>query len=237
MPRRPALSAALPLLLLVCASASAQGSRERDLLSTREAPRRSCRVLHEPRTLPTVSQLGDSAGIATQLGDYLRQHPITGDSTPYVLYSVSVRDGQVQVRPIEYLLPEGGAQELTVLLRNAVDGSELPDGTFRLRADLGAETVLRVGRSERCPPEFETRFRIQSLAALTGSPPRPVRVRMMVGTDGRIMNVILLGTTGRPDYDRFLRENLLDRRIPPGIIDGQPMQMEHEQLIQFATRG
>ena len=237
MPRHS--SFAIPAILIFLGlPASAQGGREAQLLSDRPAPRRSCQVVREPRTLPTVASLGDYAALLQQMEAFTRDHPTRGDSTPYAVYSVTVRDGRVRtLRGIEYFLPAGRDGELAATLRDAMGASDLPDGTFRVRVDLGERPLVRVGRSERCPPELPTRFRVQSMAVLNGPAPRAVRVRMLVNADGQIMNVILLGNSGRPDFDRFLQESLRGRQIPPGLLDGEPVQMEHEQLIQFATRG
>lgn len=245
----PSLRLLFPVAALAALTASAAAAQIQDDLRPELAasgmrepgpPRRGCGMMRDPRVLPSLASMTDSAAFMRQLAAYAASYPIRGDSTPYALYSITVgATGRLEPpRPLAYLLPAGQEQALSLLVRDALRPEEMRPGTVRLRVTVAAAPVVAVERSQRCAPELRTRFGLESSALGAGTQrPQPARVRALVGADGRVLGVQLLGTTGRPELDRWIQDTLQRNRAVPGLIDGQPAQMEVEETIQISTRG
>lgn len=245
MNRHAMLRAALPALALVlCATAAGAQLTDdlRRLAETRNEPgppRRGCGLHREPRTLPAVATLADSGALAAALTEFAEQFPMSGDSAPYALYSITVApSGQPQApRPLAYLLPSGQVGRFHHLVQEGLRTQGLRPGTVRLRVRLPGTPTFAVEHAQRCPAEVRTRFSLNSGSlSFGGQRPQPARVRVIVADDGRILGVQQLSSTGNDALDRWLQDSLRNMRAVPGLIDGVPTQMEVDETIQINTR-
>ncbi|HEX8829989.1 MAG TPA: hypothetical protein VF705_02430, partial [Longimicrobium sp.] len=154
------LSALGAALLLGTASAHAQGRTEQ-LLSDRPPPRHSCSVATAPGRLPALSQLADSAALAGAVAEFAQRYPISGGQPMFGLYSIAFNaEGTVErVKDLEYFLPRDKSDEFTALVRQHLR-AQTPGRAWsvRLRVEPAGNPVFRVGRSEICEPESNTRF-------------------------------------------------------------------------------
>lgn len=239
----PRLRRAIPLLaaasLLLPAAAHAQ-SRAEQLLSDRPAPRRGCSISTVPGHLPALSQLvGDSATFAAAVAEYARQHPLR-DGGMFALYSVAFTpEGAVErVKELDYLLPQGGADEFTSLLRASLRPQ--PAGkawSVRLRIEPGAATVFRVGRSETCEAESLTRFTVEAPSLEGGRRPTPLRLRVQVDARGNVTDVQLLRGSGSDELDRWVLDALRGNPFSFGLVDGVAVPMAVDVTVPFRSRG
>jgi hypothetical protein len=237
MQLRSILAASLLASALLPAAARAQNSRASQLLSDRPPTRESCVINSQPRSLPSVVQLADSAALAAGVAEYARQYPISGDQPMFALYSIGFGDhGAVErVKAIEYFLPREKEAELTGLVRASLRQQNGPVNV-RLRIEPGAAATFRVGRSERCPPQSNMRFNLTAPAlAPTGSPPNIV-MRTLVGPDGGVLGQQMLRRTGSAELDMWVENALARRNYQPGLIDGTPVQMEVEETVRIRAR-
>lgn len=235
---RPRSAIAAILVLLAAVPAQAQ-SRAEQLLSDRPPPRRGCAVSTTPAPLPTVSQLADSTALAAAVAAFAERNPISGGRM-FGLYSIAFNaQGAVErVKDIEYLLPQGKADEFTALLRGHIRPQAAGKSrSVRLRIEAGANPVFRVGRSEICPPSSGTRVRIRSPSLGGGVEVTSVRFRAVVNADGSVDDVHLFRGTGNDDFDRMVRDMLREVQYNPGLVDGVPVEMELEETLRFETRG
>ena len=137
------------------------------------APDRRCRVAEEPVELPSANALVDSAALAAAVAEAWRA---AGQPAGHVLLAMRF-DGQgtnVRRDVIEHrLAPEmaSALQELVFTHRRQGAPAER-EWSVRLRVDLGAAPVMRVGRSEVCQPKPR-----EASATLGGGP---------VGSIGRV---------------------------------------------------
>jgi hypothetical protein len=191
----------------------------------------------QPRRLPSVAQLADSATLASDVAEYARQYPITGDQPMFALYSIGFDEHGVveRVKAIDYLLPREKETELTDRLRASLRRQDGPLNV-RLRIEPGAAVPLRVGRSERCPPEANMRFNlVSSVLTPTGTPPNIV-LRTVVAPDGSVLGQQMLRRTGSTELDTWVENALARRHYAPGLIDGTPVQMEIEETVRIRAR-
>lgn len=136
-----------------------------------------CRVAPTPLQLPAAEVLVDAAALREAATAAWAAH---GRPAGHVLFSLRFDRGGTNVRRavLEHSLPEALADSLQQLVfahRRALEPAEAEWGV-RLRMDLGAEPLLRVGRWEVCPP----RPRDQRLALASSRGPAGWDVR----TDG-----------------------------------------------------
>lgn len=232
-------AAALAILAALGQAASAQHTNPVDEVADRRAdapsPRRGCRPMREPRRLPAVASLADSASLIAAITAFARENPITGDTIPYGVYSLTLgAGGRVEsLRPLSYWLPRSQVDAFGSLVASHLRPQEVDPGTVRLRVSLGDAPQVRVLQSEYCPAEVRTRFEIR-----TGSPgvpktqPQPVRVRARVAADGRVMSVHVVRSSGDPEIDTWVQATLQRGSAVPGIIDGTPADMDVETDIR-----
>jgi TonB family protein len=235
----------LALLLLFSAGCSAAtavsavGSspdRTALLLSDRPAPRPTCRILYQPAILPAVSAVVDSAALAAEIAGYAAARPLR-DGSLRALYSVALDGGAItRLHPLDYWLPQGEAEAFTAMVRRHLRPSTAGALQARLLVETENGVAVRLGRSETCPPHVGTRLRLRSPALSEGQRARPVRVRMMVDERGTVNGVTVASGSGYPDVDRLAVQMLERRRIGPGLIDGVPVAMQHEETIEVQHR-
>jgi hypothetical protein len=235
--RLHALVAALALASFA-APASAQKDRADVLLSDRPAPRHDCRVMDTPRTLPAVAQLADSVGLAQGLATYASKYPLAGDRRMYAVYSIGFdAAGRIErLQPIDYLLPQGYEGDLNELVRSTVHGQRAGNPvSLRLRVEPAAQPVMRVGRSEQCPPQANMRFEVLATGALALQHPSPIRARATVDSTGHVVAMRITQPSGEQYIDAWVEEVLNQHVFTPGLIDGVPWLMEAEE--SFFIRG
>jgi TonB family protein len=236
------LGRAIPVLvalLLTTGSARAQ-SRAEQLLSDRPAPRHECTIATTPGRLPALSQLvGDSATFAAAVAEFARQYPLR-DGGMFALYSIAYTagGGVERVKDLEYLLPQGQADAFAALVRESLR-PQAPGKSWsiRLRVEPAGSPVVRVGRSEVCEPESTTRFSVEAPSLEGGRRPTPLRLRAYVDADGNVTDVQLLRGSGSDELDRWVQDTLRRRRFSPGLVDGVPVPMQHEETVPLRTRG
>lgn len=221
------------LLASTATLAEAQNSRAAQLLSDRPAPRRGCRISQAP--LPSVSQLADSARLAQVAAQFAADYPVR-EGKLRGLYSISFGNrGQVErVSDVDYWLPEGQAEAFRQIVRATLLPQQSGPFSVRLLVEPSAEPVIRVGRSEVCPPESNMRFSLTApaLAGVEG-PQQPVRLKMFIGEDGRMASISVVSSSGNSELDRWVESVVLQYRFAPGLVDGTPVAMEHEQSIRI----
>jgi TonB family protein len=230
--------------LLACAlafaaiPANAQRARDPQLLSDKPAPREGCGIARQPGTLPTPALLADSVALARSLAEFAQEYPIR-DGKMYAVYSVAfAADGSVErVAPIDYWLPQGREPELTAVVRAAIRAQRPGNPwSLRLRVEPASEPLIRVGRSEVCQPRSTTRFELTHPALAQGKPPEPMRVRVLVGTQGRIRGIDVLRGSGDAELDRWVESTLLSRTFLPGLVDGVAVEMQREEEVRIRYR-
>jgi TonB family protein len=236
-PRAVAAFAAAALLL-VPVTGRAQ-SRAQQLLSERPPPRDGCTVAREPRQLPTLSQLADSAALATAVSEFAARYPVR-DGAIFGLYSIAFNaEGAVErVKDLDYMMPQGLSNEFQSLLRRHLR-AQPPGRSFsvRVRIEPAGNPVFRVGRSEICEPFSNTRFTLTAPSLASGRRATPIRLRAMVDADGNVGDVQILRGSGSDELDRWVQDSLRRRRFQPGLVDGVAVPMEHEETVNFRARG
>lgn len=235
---RAGVALAAAALLLVPAAAGAQ-SRAEQLLSDRPAPRDGCTIAREPRQLPALSQLADSAALAAAVSEFATRYPLR-EGAIFGLYSIAFNaEGAVErVKDLDYMMPQGRADEFESLLRQHLR-AQRPGRSFsvRLRIQPAGNPVFRVGRSEVCEPLANTRFSVEAPSLEGGRRPTPIRVRALVDEDGNVGDVQIVRGSGSDELDRWVQDTLRRRRFQPGLVDGVRVPMEYEETVQFRSRG
>jgi hypothetical protein len=168
---------------------------------------------------------------------FAEQYPIRGDSM-FALYSVAFDgNGAVErMQTLEYLLPQGRAEEFAALVRGALkpQRSGRP-WSVRLKVTPTATPKFRVGRSEVCAPEMLVRFTVMAPANYPLTSPPPMRVRVQIGEDGRVRSFQMLHGSGAPDLDQWVESHLLNGRYAAGLVDGVPVIAELEMSLPIRT--
>lgn len=235
----------LPLLLALlglagCGAAASNLSVDRSvLLIDRPAPRENCRIAQIPHPLPSVAQLADSAQLAAALSRFARQNPIR-EGRMHALYSVAFEaDGRLaHLKSLDYWLPQGTDAEVERLVRQHLRRPTSGPWSVRLRVEAGGdgEPASRVGRSEYCPPMSRTRFKLQAPAAVQLQRPQPVRLRLRITAEGRVRGSEILSSSGDAELDRWVRETLERHEFSPALLDGVPVEREHEERVEIQAR-
>jgi TonB family protein len=209
------------------------------LLIDRPAPRENCRIAHTPHPLPSLAQLADSAQLAAALSRFARQNPIR-EGRMHALYSVAFdADGRLaHLKSLDYWLPQGKDAEVGQLVRQHLRRPASGPWSVRLRVEAGGdgEPAFRVGRSEYCPPMSRTRFKLQAPTAVQLQKPQPVRLRLLVSAEGRVRSSEILSSSGDTELDRWVRETLERQEFSPALLDGVPVEREHEERVEIQAR-
>jgi hypothetical protein len=232
---RRILPAAL-LLLSGCSTAALKVDRAALLLSDVPPPREGCGIAFQPRNLPALSQLADSAALVQTATEFARRHPLR-DGAARALYSIRfAQDGRVEaVEPLDYWLPQGQEAAFHALVRRSLRSQASGPGSVRLLVQPGDSAAFRIGRSERCPPEPGTTFRLLAPVTVKLSP-QPVRVWLAIDKEGRVSGHQILSSSGSEEVDRWVGEMLQSHGFTPGLIDGVAVAMEHEEVVRLQTR-
>jgi TonB family protein len=183
--------------------------------------------------------VADSAAFATAVAEFARQHPLR-DGGMFALYSIAFNaEGAVErVKDVDYLLPQGQADAFAALVRQSLRPQAAGKSwSLRLRIEPGAATVFRIGRSEICEPDMGTRFRITWPSLQGGSRPASIRARVTVEPNGQVSDAQLLRRSGSDELDRWVEDAIRQRRFAPGLVDGVPVRMQRDEVVQFESRG
>lgn len=142
----------------------------------------------------------------------------------FALYSVGFdRDGRLErLRAIDYFLPRGEENELEEIVRGALKTPQERDLTVRIRVEPAAQPVVRVGRSERCPPDPNIQFTVIATAALVAQHPSPIRIRAVVDSAGHVVGTQMLSPSGDQQVDEWVESELGRHQFLPALIDGIP---------------
>lgn len=232
--RARAARAILAVLLLAASAGVAQAQSRADrLLSDKPAPRRGCRILATPNPLPSVAQLADSARLAQAMTAYAREFPVR-DGSVFGVYSLSFdASGALErIVPVDYWLPQERVATFQQLIREAALPQQRGAFSVRLRVVPGEQPSFRVGYSEVCPPDSRMSFSLTAPALALIREPQPVRLKMFVGEDGRLVNLSVATSSGDPEIDRWVEATVLRYQFAPGLVDGTPVAMEHEQMVR-----
>jgi TonB family protein len=235
---RPAFLTAAVLLATVC-EVRAQGDREARLLSSRPAPRGNCSIVSAPRPLPAVAELADSVQLAADVGSFARQYDIGEGDSVYVLFTLAYGEGGrlERIVPIEGRHPAGQAEVFTGIVQRTLRLQARGGWSVRLRIEVSGAPVFRIGNSERCPPDERVRFRLVSSAfASQQRRPGPVRLRAWVTPEGAVGSIDILSSSGNRELDEWVRNSFARYRFGPGLLDGIPVAMEHEQTVRVQAR-
>jgi hypothetical protein len=230
---------ALAVLALACAADSvAAQSREEQLLSNRPSPRRGCSIAHDPNPLPSLDQLADSATLVQRVSAFAQQYPIR-DATMFAVYSIAFdANGAVErVHAVDYMLPQGRADELVGLVRGALRTQRRGNPwSVRLRLEPGGARPYRIGRSEVCRPELRQRFTVFVPPDYPIPSPPPMRVRVTVGDDSRVRSLQILHGSGDREVDQWVEQNLVSYPWAAGLVDGTPVIADLELSLPIRAR-
>lgn len=234
-PRRACAALAAVLTMALAGDAQAQNSRAERLLSDKPAPeRRSCRITNTPSALPALSQLADSAQLAAAVAQYAEQFPVR-DGKLFGLYSITfdARGDVSRVTPVDYWLPQGEADRFAMIIRTALRPQPAGGFSMRLRVEPGGTPVFRTGWSEVCAPASRMSFSLVAPVASGAQAPRaPVRLKMFINEQGGVADISIVGSSGNGEVDRWVENRVLSYRFSPGLVDGIPTAMEHEQTVR-----
>ena len=228
-----ALAAALP----ACAAMDTAAPGRASLLSDAPPPPdRRCRVAREPAALPAADALVDSAALAAAASAAWRG---AGAPDGHVLFSLRYDAAGTNVRRdvIEHRVPAALADTLQALVfahRRRAGAAEEEWGV-RLRMDMGASPVLRVGRAEVCAPapvdrggvffgaEIERPWTDPSYAAVAED---AVILRVATDPGGRVTDVRVERGMRRPGMEQRLFTWVRALRFIPATEDGYPVAGE-----------
>ena len=243
LPHRQRRRAALALLLAAAGCATVSGKvdemkadRTLLLLSDKPAPRRGCSILREPSALPSVADLADSSALAAAVLGVAREGRITDPQTYMVLSLEILPDGSVgRLRAIDWFMPAALNYTLEVAVRERLRQSSVGAGNVRLRVEP-TTGVVRVGRSEQCPPVETMRFELYAPATMGRLNLQPAVLRLRVLADGAVAGVTVMRSTGDGEIDRWIVSKVPERRYHPALIDGIAVPMDYEQTVRVRQR-
>lgn len=184
-----------------------------------------CRPLADPKRLPSLGSLVDSAGFVAALPPSIDTagiqlglaFPSAGGSIAVFVIEPSDSASQALARRVEALVVPHG----------------VPGGTT-IRIRIRSATDIRVERSILCPPvpvdsAVPKRLtmamgRVSSQEELALLKWTPV-IRMRIGIDGRVVDARLQPGSGRRDIDQQALEPVYQRRWRPATLDGRPVEV------------
>ena len=233
--------------MMVIAGFALAGSLEAQDTGSRVPPTadstRRCEPSRDPRRLPAVDQVIDSAASTRALA------AIVG-------------------RPIELLVSvvfgqSGGLAHVAVLWRNTDVDTATAMGTVliqaarpqnprtpredpwgvRVRIQTASAVAFSIERAEYCPPQYLpgqafTTGRVLLDAQEASEFLRDGRAvaRVLVGTDGLIQDVELVNSSGSAEFDRDFVEGARQSRYKPALIDGHPVPVWVERRMELRRR-
>ena len=249
-PRTRRAAAALPLVLgmAACAPSVAAGPA---LLQPGWSPPQGqrCERSDTPRQLPSVDQVVDSAGLAGELGGA----PAGG----YGLFTVgfdtlgmadTVRlaggDLPAAARTAWYDAVTRHMRERSPFPVTGRRGRPQPWSVL-LRLDAGSSPIMRVGRSQHCPPVLANGFAVQSYVQQAFSQlirssriqQRPARVMMefVVDSTGMVRDERVQSSNGTAQVEVVARRAIQQARFQPAILNRQAVPAVVRMPIIFTV--
>ncbi|HET7584409.1 MAG TPA: energy transducer TonB [Gemmatimonadaceae bacterium] len=224
--------------LAACATGGGGGrSRAALLLSDAPPPRPDCHVEPGPSPLPPISAIADSAGLFYGLTRLGNETGAVRQDTAYLLLSVRYdRDRRVStVFRISSYLPEGAEAKVLGEVRRHLGAGPANTESLRLRIAFTRPMMVRVGRSERCPPPIGARIGSTRNSAGDGDVHIvPPKFHVVVLDNGQLGAVTVLRGSGDDEFDRALIDALRQSARSPGTIDGKPATMEFDMSVPVA---
>lgn len=186
--------------------------------------------------LPSVADLADSSALAAAVLGVAREGRITDPQTYMVLSLEILPDGSVgRLRAIDWFMPAALNYTLEVAVREQLRQSSVGAGNVRLRVEP-TTGVVRVGRSEQCPPVETMRFELYAPATMGRLNLQPAVLRLRVLADGAVAGVTVMRSTGDGEIDRWIVSKVPERRYHPALIDGIAVPMDYEQTVRVRQR-
>jgi len=188
-----------------------------------------CQPLAQPKKLPALDAVLDSAGLLSRIR-------ATDSAASELLVSVFLAappDGSV----LEGSAPAASAQRaLREVLASLREPSKAAPAGFRVRVRFGPAPTLGLERSVLCAPQaLETGGNagdpVMVRRVESGSRPASERGRQITPTYridalGRVLSVDLGSGTGVPELDRAIREAAVARRYRPATLDGRAVEVK-----------
>jgi hypothetical protein len=192
-------------------------------LALLQTPERTCGPTEQPKTLPAVSALVDSARIVRGLtGPDLAPHGILFS----LVYGES--DSFPQVHVLESSIDSAGL----LLVNTFVPQKPKKLWAVRLRVSAAAAPTVTLERSIYCLPRLaQTQDRLSDNFLINVSPDdrylRNLNIRIkanvIIAENGVVAEVQLSQSTGFRDYDDQIVQFFRMRRYLPALIDGFPV--------------
>ncbi len=187
---------------------------------------RACEPARNPKQLPAVGALVDSAGAITGLA--------TIDAPEGMLFSLALLEGD----SLPVVKPLFGTDATAAgILASWIRPQKRSNETWavRMRAAGGPAPSLRVERAVYCPPVFipglQTGVSTITVHALTEDraarfegPPGQVIVIALVSEVGAPARVNVIQSSGIPEFDAQFLEGWQHARFQPALLDGLPVQ-------------
>ena len=173
-----------------------------------------------PSHLPAPSALVDSTHAIADLAAFAGSKPM--------LFSLvfAIGDSVPQVRALDRN-DEAAAIALINYLKHQPPG---PMWAIRVRIAGGDAPSLMLERSQYCPPEpLSKRIPTMAIAGsitTRGQAATPImssgaKAEALIGADGNIIRVQVIGTTGSPQADYSFRMEIQRHRFKPAQLDGE----------------
>ena len=191
--------------------------------------RRDCKPLPDPKRLPGLDAVTDSAALVTRLAAL---DSIPGEIIVSVWYAEHPAAYAVDaVLPLS-VTHEAVLAAVSAALRPAQKDSP---AAFRIRTQLRKTPRVVLERSILCSPTTEDGSPVRGpvmIGRVTSTNPlpaptnaRPVELKMRVSSSGEVLEVNLLSGSGIAEVDRSLVETTRNERFRPALLDGRPVEV------------
>lgn len=188
------------------------------------AQQRDCQETRNPKRLPSVSALVDSASLMTELAAI--------DAPDGMLFSLAFLEGDSL--PLVRPLYETASTAAEILVRWIRPQKPSKLWGIRVRVAQGAAPSLRLERAMYCPPVPIPNSRPQTTTIIvqpepTDRPPNP-NGRRTIGFEARIseeglpISVIITKSSGLRDLDDQIAQGWQQTRFRPALLDGLPVE-------------
>ena len=190
--------------------------------ANRAAAQDACHSL-EPKTLPSVGALFDSAALASRL-----PAGTLGDASELQITIVTIP------KPHGYIVNSDPADTTASGVIGQILATLRPSRSappaFRLYVTFGATPAMVVAHSQLCDPVAITQpaqisYRVATPAGTRPERPRSVTPRIRLGENGEVLRVDLGGGTGDSQLDRLMQQSLQSQRWRAATLDGRAISV------------
>jgi hypothetical protein len=248
-PRLP-FEVAAAALVAVAACTPLPPSSSAALLTAQGQPPHGaiCTISAAPAQLPDPAELIDAEAFRAAAG---RLWVAAGKPAGYVLFTVrhGLDGAQVRRAVIESTAPDPLTDSLQALVfaYRRVTPPATAEWGVRLRAELGNEIDLRVGRRLECAPRpreeeriaadpFDIRERgLTSAAALTATDPGRVWVHVLLDSRGRVTDASVERGMRRGMGEQRVLNHVRAMAFYPALDDGYPVPGETTISLRLST--